>query len=329
MVTRVPALRYFADSLGETFVTCEHFARRMTKAKRPYSTALGRGKRDESLPLEWGVSTLLAIAIGDPKNAAEKVPLIGELRRTDTRFERREVKRSSGTNHLNFKAPYQTIVNDAGSQFSQDKNESVFERLISDAGAVARDWGGERHTDIKRGYEAEINLGPYPWVRVSLMTERDDEVEYWLRHFYTPTPSEARLIEGVHAPLRRRTVIEASHVEMLAALWADTLTLENGAEPNSEPSQADGGKDRNLKSASPTKESAGSPARAPALSDYQSHDDTRANAETTRKDRLPSNSDPIARVCVPSSRIEPEAGLTTSYPRRRTHDPAPQYCSLL
>ncbi len=123
-------------------------------------------------------------------------------------------------------------------------------------------------------------------------------------------------IDGIRRPVQISALVLLAAAEIFAAANAanpDSLPLSSGTAPAS---------------VTPENEEAGAPAREPASSDHQSHDDNPQTGHTPRENQALPDPDPTSRVCVPSRRIEPEAGLTTSYPRRRTHDPASHHYAL-
>jgi len=250
LVTRVPALKFIAASVGDSLVTWEHNARTLNAAPGQYDTALGRGLRHAHVNLHWLASTFLNGVIGDPKNAAIEVPRYGELQRSGSKLESREVTYEGNALNLSgrsFTASHE-IPFDA---LSLPKDETFFDAFANDINLVAHQWNSERHKAIDGTYEAEINIGPSPFIKVSVKQSQDRAVEWWLHHFYS-TPSEgAKVIaSGPLMPIRRRVVITGKHITMLAALWADTLEHMNASGMNSEPLPADGGLGRE-KSARP------------------------------------------------------------------------------
>ena len=327
--TRPEALQWLAFATGCPLVAAEHIVKMMVHAPAPYSTEVGRGKRNVPLWLEWLVSAFLAIVIGDAKNAAAKVPLYGDAKLTGGRIEVRQTTYEWDRPDMNQLAyllgPTRTVVN-VVPQYVEVKDETFFDAVVGLVNLIAHDWNGETHREIYTGYKAEIDLGDNPSVKVSRSYIRDKNNVSYSHQFYHPRSSEDAPSSSFRA-IKRTATFDGTHITLLAMLWAGRLremdamierfeaALTEVAKPDPEPSPTDDCVDHTPKSASPANESAGSLPGEPALSGYQPHDDDRTDADTTRKDRQPTSPDPNARACVLSS------GVETSSFRTREHDP--------
>lgn len=284
MVLRIPALQAIADHTGEGFVTLENHVRNLTKAPVPYSTALGRGNRDEHLSNKWLLSASFAVLVGDAKNAATKVPIFGDMRLVGTRFERR-VEEIDG-NKLNPYAPSRRTIDavPANGLVAWAQNRSLFEAIANLVDICARDWNGEIHQQVHNSFELTVRTSPKPWAEIVILHSIEKGVTFWSRSTYLPALVQDELpYERIPAPYRRLSAIDGPHITMLALLWADTLKHQEAGETKSKPPAADSGEDHAMKSATPENENA-APARAARSRNYPDPDSNPSSVGRTSDD---------------------------------------------
>ncbi len=325
MTTRVEGLEFMALVTGETFVTVENYARVMTapQVPAPYNTTLGRGNRYARLKAEWLCSTFLAQVLGDPKNAAERVPASGDARLYETRLVWRQTKVDG--NALNFMAPRTEIRFDKAAPSTEAwLGGTVFETLIKLVTVVACDWNGPLHKDLHAGFKLTINTGKAFWAELELFYERAaDGGSWWISSKYAQERSlievDAALSPSSITPIQRQAVIGVEHIQMLAALYAGTLKHE-GVLPLAAPSDtapAPAEADAETKNA-------GSLPGGPAPSECQSSTDAADDSNTQPRTNGLDNRGYKPGVCVSSSGKSVRAGSATSN-RRRQHALAPYH----
>ncbi len=228
MATRGPALEFLAESTGETRVTWEHHARMVNDAPGRFSTALGRGVRHMDMTAEWLVSTLLSGVIGDPKNAAVKVPLYGNLKLTQSRFETRETKTQS-YHPLPLYLERNKIMGGALGTMPEQKDWTFFDALLDIVNSVLQHWNDEFHKRIHHSFKAEIYLGGPALAKTSQLHYKKGKKETWLLHSYSlSTPqaegAEAKKIDASApiAPMQHVALITGQHITMLAKILGTT-----------------------------------------------------------------------------------------------------------
>lgn len=216
----------------------------------------------------WLGAVFLAGVVGDPKNAAVEVPRFGDLPLSNMWEETQRVTQEG--NSLNFFVPSSTVITKHPSHApllpsDGGKTGHFFDDVLSEVNYIAHRWNSDHHKNIDLGYEAELNLGPNPWVRVSVRYKQDGDgvdIQRWVRRLYAPpSPSigSASLNDRL-SPIQRRAVITGKHITMLAMLWADTLKHLDVIAPGSEPPPVDGDQDQTKQSANPQKtKAAGAP----------------------------------------------------------------------
>ena len=259
MTMRVPALQHLSAATGESLVAWEHTARMMNPAPGRYSTALGRGIRQADMTAEWLLSTFLAGAIGDPKNAAAKVPLFGDMQLVRERFETRETEYED--NALFSDSGERTVIMNIQYDPAGDRiGETLFDALLDEVQTIALFWNDESHKRIHRGFKAELHLGGHAFAKTSLLLKREGSKTTWIHRTYAPSSqnhNQSDLEEAVASeppsPLQRIALITGQHLTLLAmlldperALLAPSLAPDNATHAD----------------ASPTNEN-GAPARAP------------------------------------------------------------------
>lgn len=228
MATRGPSLEFLAESTGETRVTWEHHARMVNDAPGRFSTALGRGVRHMDMTAEWLLSTFLSGVIGDPKNAAVKVPLYGNLKLSQSRFEFRETQ-------IELYQPRSlTLKRDKvlGGKFDiikEEKDWNFFDALLDIVSVVSQHWNDETHKYIHHSFKAEIYLGGPALAKISRLTAMNGLEESWTVHSYGLTApqiedAEAKDINSPApiAPMQRVALITGYHITMLATLLKTT-----------------------------------------------------------------------------------------------------------
>ncbi len=325
MTTRVEGLESMALNTSETFVTVENYARVMTapQVPAPYNTTLGRGKRYARLQAEWLCSTFLAQLLGDPKNAAERVPVCGDSPLYETRLVWRQTKVDG--NALDFSAPWTQVSFDKAAPSTEAwLGGTVFETLVKLVTTVAIDWNGPLHKDLHAGFKLTISTGKAFRAELELFHERDvDGGTWWISSRYAQkrSPTEVGKTPSLSSitPIQRQAVIEVEHIQMLAALYNRTLKYEGSlplaAPSNTAPAPADAGAET---------KNAGSLPGEPAPSDCQSFDhatnDSNMHTQTNGLDNRGSN----PGVCVSSSGKRVRAGSATSN-RRRQHALEPHH----
>ena len=325
MTTRVEGLEFMALVTGETFVTVENYARVMTAVQvpAPYNTTLGRGRRYARLSVEWLCSTFLAQMLGDPKNAAERVPMCGDSHLYETRLIWRQTKVDG--NLLDFTAPRTEISFEKAAPSTEAwLGGTVFKTLVKLVTSVAYDWNGPLHKDLHAGFKLTISTGKVFWAELELLHEKaTDGGNWWISSRYaqerTPAEVAAVLSPSSITPIQRQAVIGVEHIQMLAALYAGTLKHESVLLPVTPFSlaPAPAGADAETKNA-------GSLPGEPAPSDCQSFahatDDSSMHTQTNGVNNRGSN----PGVCVSSSGKRVRAGSATNN-RRRQHALAPYH----
>ncbi len=261
MATRPTSLELFAATTLSTVVPWQHASRMMTKAPGRYNTSLGRGSRDAQVNVDWLGSSWLSGVIGDPKNASVEVPRYGDLPLFDTRIEARQIVREG--NALDFHAPNRTTISDFplyASILPSDggKTGTFFDDFVSEINYVAHRWNSDHHQKIHRTYAAELSLGHYPSVKVSVLLKQDEQdssTQWWIQRSYARPHNEESevLLYDTLAPIQRSVAIVGKHITMLAMLWADTLKRLDVLDPNSELPPVDGGQSQTTQSTSPQK----------------------------------------------------------------------------
>lgn len=256
MVTRVPALEVFADRTGDTFVHWEHFARMMADAPGCYSTKIGRGNRNAHLRESWLCSVFLAGVIGDPKNAATKVPLFGDLiaGAPSAFFERVTYawgNRPGDNSLLYLHGPSQRTIDERplGRTPGERISGNFFLALMSAVDEVAREPDTGRRMEMVSGLEIVLHLGGKPMVVWSELRQVKDDLQSWLKYVYLPADLDLQTDSEPLLPIGRTAIISGQHILLLASLWANSLQYIGEIEPNSDPSLVGGGEENNEKPA--------------------------------------------------------------------------------
>lgn len=252
MVMRVPALQYFATATGESLVTWEHTARMMNGAPGRYSTALGRGIRQADMTAEWLLSTYVAGAIGDPKNAAAKVPLYGDMRLFRKRFETRETEYDG--NALLMNTAERTVIMNMQYDAEEERvGETFFDALLNEVKTNALFWNDEHHKRLHSGFKAELHLGGHAFAKTSLLCKREASKETWIHCTYAPVFQK---VDGAElttmaasepkSPLERIVLITGQQLTLLAMLLKDqeqaapSLPLDDAADADASPTNENG-----------------------------------------------------------------------------------------
>lgn len=230
MATRGPSLEFLAESTGETRVTWEHHARMVNDAPGRFSTALGRGVRHMDMTAEWLVSTLLSGVIGDPKNAAVKVPLYGNLKLSQSRFEFRETQ-IEHYQQVPISIERSKVTGGKLGITAEQKDGTFFDALLDIVSFVLQHWNDESHKYVHRNFKAEVYLGGPALANISRLSGMNGSEETWILDSYavaTPQIESAEAKEiGASAPLapmQRVGLITGQHITMLATLLKTTQT---------------------------------------------------------------------------------------------------------
>jgi len=224
MATRGPALEFLAESTGETRVTWEHHARMVNDAPGRFSTALGRGVRHMDMTPEWLASTLLSGVIGDPKNAAVKVPLYGNLKLSQSRFEYRETQiEHYQPRSLSLKRD--KVLGGKLGPTAEQKDWTFFDALLDIVSFVSQHWNDEFHKYVHHSFKAEIYLGGPALAKISRLTAINGLEESWVLDSYALAApriesAEAKKIDtsAPVAPMQHVALITGQHITMLATL---------------------------------------------------------------------------------------------------------------
>lgn len=228
MAMRVPALEFLAEYTGESRVTWEHNARMMNDAPGRYSTALGRGIRHMDMSAEWLVSTFLAGVIGDPKNAALKVPLYGDMQLSQERLEIRDTIYVRDPQSLEVE---ETVLsrNEPLSPGKKLIDTTFFDALLAQVKAVSQHWNDELHKRVHHGFKVEIHLDGPALAKSSLLWKKDGPKEVYLLHSYAPSVLQSENAGSTKAnasaplePMQRVGLITGRHLTMLATLLRTT-----------------------------------------------------------------------------------------------------------
>ena len=325
MTTRVEGLEFMARFTGETFVALENHARTMTSPKvpAPYNTALGRGKRHARLHAEWLCSTFLAQILGDPKNAAERVPACGDSRLYETRLAWRQTKVDGNT--LDFTAPKTTVSFDKTAPSTEAwLGKTVFQTLVKLVTTVATNWDGPTHQDLRAGFKLTISIGKIFWADLELLNGRTaDDGSWWIVSKYmqvrSPVETVADHSPSIITPIQRQAVIGVQHIQMLAVLYAGTLKHE-GILPVAVPFETAPA----TTNAGVETKNAGSLPGEPAPSDCQLSVLATDDDDTSIQANGLDNRGYKPGVCVSSSGKSVRAGSVTSN-RRRQHALTPHH----
>jgi len=228
MATRGPALEFLAEFTGESRVTWEHHARMVNDAPGRFSTALGRGVRHMDMTAEWLVSTLLSGVIGDPKNAAVKVPLYGNLKLIQSRFEIREAKIVS-YQPLPIYVERNKIMGGTLGTKAEHEDWTFFDALLDVLNSVLQQWNDEFHKHVHYSFKAEIYLGGPALVKTSQLHCKKGRKETWLVHSYAFAAPQAESAETKKidvpaplAPMQHVALITGHHITMLARILGAT-----------------------------------------------------------------------------------------------------------
>ncbi len=228
MATRGPALEFLAESTGETRVTWEHHARMVNDAPGRFSTALGRGVRHMDMTAEWLVSTLLSGVIGDPKNAAVKVPLYGNLKLSQSRFEFRETQ-IEYCQPLSLSLERNKVTGGKLGTTPEQKDWTFFDALLDIVNFVSQHWNDESHKYVHNSFKAEIYLGGPALANTSRVSGKNGPEETWLHDSYALAAPQVESVETKEigasvplAPMQHVALITGRHITMLATLLKTT-----------------------------------------------------------------------------------------------------------
>lgn len=319
MATRPEVLQSVANLFGNTLVTMENHARSLGVAPGRYCTAIGRGNRNVDQGPDYITSIAFAAIVNDPKNAASKVPSVGELQASEARLVRywRKYEGSDDVSQLSIHAQSRPFV-------EWSLGETVVDLVSRLVDATGR-WiaSGAGNCPIPSDFRLSVTIEPAPSAVASFRIVPEEEVENieWraeCRYFRDPLEQSLSRMLGHDQPrpIERSATISDFHILTLGKIFAHTLIRQRPIVGliNSTPSN----------SRAPSKgEEADNLPGSSASSEPLSHDDTRTETDTPRKTSSPNSADPIACVCPSSS------GFETPYPRSRTHDPAPHHYALL
>jgi hypothetical protein len=311
-VTKRPeAMENMAAQTGGTLVWVANHVRSMAASEVPalYNTTLGRGHRHARLRAAWLCSTFLAMVLDDPKNAARRVPTCGNLPLKDTwsAEEHETVRYDLQSQTGSYK---EKIIDYSSGSFSDGLGKTLFEVLVNLVESVAMEWDGSVHQLLRKEFRLTISLTEPAWAEMKMFFKQEDNGTVIRIHAEFGTQNTT---SSTQAAISRQAIIEIKHIEMLAKLYAGTLT-HKGTSFSSTPSETT----LAPANAGVETENAGSLAGEPAPSDCQ------LSALATSDDDTPSQANGLDNrgsnpgVCVSSSGKSVRAGSATSN-RRRQH----------
>lgn len=227
MAKRFEAIDFMALTLVRTVEAVLNTARVLKNAPAPYGTSIGRG-RDSEVLAEWTNSVFLGLSTDDTKNAAIKVPELGNLQLDFKASSLLHRNTEVHGNQLDFSAPSTEIVTELPEIVHEGNlRKTLFETLNGFTREVGCNWNGPLHKALKSKFELTLNSGSVPYAEIVLSTSEETGAKWLMRgvYFSGATHEPARLWQN---PIKRQSVINVRHIEMLAILYADTMRKVNG-----------------------------------------------------------------------------------------------------